>query len=304
MSQAFCDGLSRRNFLQIGGLAVGGLSLADLLHAAQPGAPSLRHKSVIMVFLPGGPSHIDICDLKPAAPAEIRGPIRSIATSVPGIEICEYLPRLARIADKFVLLRSITGGPDEHACHMCLTGWAQLGPQPSGGWPSFGAVVSKLMGPTDPAMPENINLAARMSHHPYNDPGPGFLGLQHAAYNPDEAGRANLVLNGVTLDRLDDRKRLLAAFDRSRREIARRAFLGLDAFQAQALEVLTSSRMYDALELSHEDPRVLDRYGEGTSELVTGFNAAPRLTRQFLIAPAGRGRREGGNFGLWSLRLA
>jgi hypothetical protein len=281
---SFCDRVSRRNFLKVGGLAIGSLSLSDLLRAESRAGTAARHKSVIMVFLPGGPAHIDICDLKPLAPVEIRGPFKPIATNVVGIELCEHLPRLARIADKLAILRSIVGGPDDHACHMCLTGWARQGPQPTGGFPAFGSVVSKLSDAVDPAVPENISLAPRMLHPPYNDPGPGFLGLAQAPFVPYEEAKTDMLLSGVTVDRLADRKLLLAAFDRSRRQLAERAFSGLDAFQARAFDLLTSSHMRDALELSHEDPRVVERYGPGTSELITGFNAAPRLTQQFLIA--------------------
>ena len=94
--QPFCDGIARRSFLKIGGLALGGLSLPTLLRAEGTAGTSNRHKSVIMVFLPGGPSHLDIWDLKPEAPVEIRGEFQPIPTAVPGVQICEHLPRLAQ----------------------------------------------------------------------------------------------------------------------------------------------------------------------------------------------------------------
>src|SRR3990172_4523134 len=124
-----------------------------------------------MIFLPGGPSHIDLVDLKPDAPAEIRGEFRPIATNVPGIDTCEHLPCLARVMDKIALIRSISGAVDDHACHMCYTGHPRLGPQPGGGWPNVGSVVSGLLGPTDPRVPPFAGLAATMIHPPYNDPG-------------------------------------------------------------------------------------------------------------------------------------
>src|SRR5579872_682373 len=105
-----CDGVSRRAFLQIGGLAVGGLTLADLLRAESQGAACRRHKSVIMIFLPGGPSHIDLVDLKPHAPAEIRGEFHPIASRISGIDICEHLPQLAGVMDKIAVIRSVNGG--------------------------------------------------------------------------------------------------------------------------------------------------------------------------------------------------
>ena len=131
-----------------------------------------------MVYLPGGPSHLDMYDLKPDAPIEVRGEFRPIRTAVPGIQVCEHLPQLARIMDHLAPIRTIVGGPDDHACHMCLTGWSRQGPQPLGGWPTFGSFVAKLQGAVDPTMPPYVGLAARMIHPPYNDPGPGFLGAR------------------------------------------------------------------------------------------------------------------------------
>ena len=147
----FCDGGTRRDFLKIGGLAMGGLSLPDLLRAeSKPGTKS--HKSVIMVFLPGGPSHQDMFDLKMDAPSEIRGEFKPIPTNLPGLQICEHLPRLAKMMDKFTLIRSMADCESSHDAFQCLTGRSAKG-QPPGGWPSMGAIVSKLQGQVDPAVP-------------------------------------------------------------------------------------------------------------------------------------------------------
>src|SRR5579862_1255913 len=110
----FCDGVSRRNFLKIGALGLGGLSLPQLLAAEAASGVGRSHKAVIMVFLPGGPSHQDIFDLKQDAPAEIRGEFKPIATNVSGIQICEHLPLLAKIADKYTIIRSMVGAEDNH----------------------------------------------------------------------------------------------------------------------------------------------------------------------------------------------
>src|SRR5205809_576417 len=107
--QRFCDGISRRNFLKIGALGLGGLSLRELLEAEAQAGLGKSRKAAIMIFLPGGPSHQDIFDLKPDAPLEIRGEFKPIPTSVPGIQICEHLPKLARLMDKCALIRSIVG---------------------------------------------------------------------------------------------------------------------------------------------------------------------------------------------------
>lgn len=119
--QRYCDGLSRRSFLQLGGLAVGGLSMVDLLRA-ESAAGSRSHKSVIMVYLTGGLAHQDSFDLKPNAPAEVRGEFKPTATNVPGIDICELLPKTAAIMDKLALVRSIVGLRDEHSSFQNLTG--------------------------------------------------------------------------------------------------------------------------------------------------------------------------------------
>ncbi len=278
-----CDRVPRRAFLQIGSLAVGGLTLADVLRGEARGGTSRRHKSVIMIFLPGGPSHIDLYDLKPNAPVEVRGEFRPIATSVPGVQICELLPKLARSMDKLVPIRTIVGGPDDHAVHMLHTGNSRIGPQPSGDWPTFGAVASKLLGPVEPTMPPSIGLAAKMIHPPYNDPGPGFL-ARPTRLSRLTMRRPNLALSGVTLERLADRHTLLTRFDQLRAAVDRGLPKGLEAFQQQALQVIASPKLRDALDLSHESPDVVARYGSGDPSLIPGFNAAPKMTEHLLIA--------------------
>src|SRR5438477_3576625 len=148
--QRFCDGISRRNFLRIGALGLGGLALPQLLRAEAQSGVRRSHKAVIMIFLPGGPSHQDIFDLKMDAPSEIRGEFKPISTSVPGIQICEHLPQVARLMDKLVLIRSIVGATGGHDAIQCLTGRTKRN-MPAGGWPSLGAVLSKVQGPADPA---------------------------------------------------------------------------------------------------------------------------------------------------------
>src|SRR5262249_22110875 len=242
-------------------------------------------KAIIMVYLPGGPSHLDMFDLKPEAPAGTRGGFKPIRTRVPGIQVCELLPRLAAAMDKLVLIRSITGAVDEHAAHLCLPGRPLQGPQPAGGWPSYGSVVAKVLGPADRAVPPSVNLSPRMEHDPYNDTGPGFLGVGHASFRPSGGALRDLVLRGVRLEQLDNRRALLTSFDRLRRDLDTSGILrGLDAFHQQALNVLTSPKLLEALDLSREDVRVRERYGKGDPRVEPTLKAAPRLMEPLLAA--------------------
>ena len=186
----FCDGISRRNFLRIGALSMGGLALPDILRA-QAQAGSSSHKAIIMIFLPGGPPHQDMYDIKTEAPSEIRGEFKPIRTNVPGIHICELLPRMAGMMDKLAMIRSIVSSAGSHNSFQCMTGREHRN-QPPGGWPSLGAVLSRLQGPIDPALPPFVGLAPKMGHKAWSDPGkPGFLGPAHAPFQPngDEKAR-------------------------------------------------------------------------------------------------------------------
>jgi len=280
----FCDGLSRRNFLRIGGLALGGLSLPQILRAESQSGIRRSHKAVIMVFLPGGPSHQDMFDLKLDAPREVRGEFKPISTSVPGIQICEHLPLLAKQMDKLALIRSMVGAEDRHEAAQCLTGRLARN-QPPGGWPCLGSVLSKLDGPVDRTLPPFVGLAPKMGHMEWADNGvPGFLGVGHAPFQPNKgAGKEDMTLNGVTLDRLADRRALLTSFDKFRRDVDASGLMsGLDSFNEQAFGVLTSSRLMDALDVSKEDPRVVQRYGKGDPK--NRDDGGPKLMEHFLIA--------------------
>jgi hypothetical protein len=279
----FCDGLTRRNFLQIGGLALGGLSLPGILRAEAASGVKRPHKAIIMIFLPGGPPHQDMWDLKPDAPAEIRGEFKPIKTSVPGIEVCELFPRMARMMERFTIIRSIVGADGDHYSVQCLSGRTKRN-MPPGGWPSLGSVLSKLEGPVHAAVPPFVGLAPPMGHMPWADPGqPGFLGPAHAPFKPNADGKEDMILNGITLERLNNRRDLLASFDRFRREAdASGLMAGMDAFHQQAFGVLTSSRLAEALDVTKEDVRVRDRYGRGIPD--KRDDGGPRLLDQFLVA--------------------
>ena len=279
----FCDGQSRRDFLRVGALGFGGLSLADLLRVEAHAGIRKSHKAIINIFLPGGPPHQDMFDLKPNAPQEIRGELRPINTNVPGIQISELLPRTAAIMDKLVLIRSVVGAVDDHNAFQCQTGRLARN-QPPGGWPSLGSVLSKLQGPTHPSVPPFFGLAPRMGEMRWADAGkPGFLGVGHAPFRPSGAGKDDMVLDGLTLDRLDDRKKLLTNFDHYRRDVDSSGLMdGLDSFTQQAFGMLTSSKVRDALDLDQEDPKVRARYGKGDPK--NRDDGGPKLMEHMLMA--------------------
>lgn len=297
-----CDKVSRREALRIGALGVGGLTLADLLRADAHSGQSNSHKAVIMIYMCGAPSHQDMYDLKMEAPAEIRGEFRPIPTNVPGIEISEHMPRTAAIMDKLVPLRSVVGSPSgAHDSFICYTGRTTQN-QPPGGWPSVGSVTAKVLGATNQSVPPFIGLSPDTGHPPYGSPGlPGYLGIANAAFRPSGPARKDMVLNGISMDRLGDRQSLLSDFDNLRRDVDASGTLeGLDTITQQAFGILTSSRLADALDLSKEDPEIRERYGKG--EAANFGDGAPRNLEHFLMA---RRLVEAGarvvslNFGRW-----
>lgn len=268
-SSRFCDGVSRRSFLQIGGLAMGGLSLPQILRAQEQSGESQSHKAVIMVFLAGGPPHQDMLDLKPDAPREIRGEFAPIDTSVAGIQISELMPHVAGMMDRFAIVRSLVGAEGRHDSFECCTGRQFRGNQPQGGWPAMGASLSRLMGPVDPSVPPYIDLSHKMAHDPWNIKGPGFLGMSHAPFRPDGESMQNMKLGEIRGDRFDNRTALLAELDRFRRAADQQLGRGLyDDLTEQALGVLTSSRLVEALDLEREDPEVRARYGKDNPDVL------------------------------------
>ena len=290
-SSRYCDGVTRRGFLKIGAFSFGamGFSLADLYRAEAAAAPSTgsssNHKAVINIFLGGGPPHQDMWEIKTEAPDGIRGEFRPIATNVPGIQICEVFQRLSRLMDKSVVIRSVTGGQDRHDAIQCLTGFPFGSLAPMGGRPSIGAMVSKLQGGVDPSVPPFVGLAAPTQHRPWSDAGQvGFLGPTHNPFKPDGDGLANMRLNGISVDRFQDRQALMRSFDNWRREADMNgAIAGMDAAQQRALGVLTSSRLLNALDLSQESARVRERYGDGKPYQFQ-YDGAPTVNDQLLVA--------------------
>jgi hypothetical protein len=298
-SPRFCDGLARRSFLQIGGMAMGGLSLPQIL-AAEKASPKtkggLGHKAVIMVYLPGGPTHHDTFDLKTDAPADIRSVFKPIRTKVPGIHICELLPKLAKIMDKLVVIRSLVGLKNRHESFQCYSGRPGGKPddkEPAGGWPTLGSVVSRLQGPGPNDMPPYIDAGPQMRHKPYNVAGyhdppgpiswPGFTGQRYTPFRLYGNGKSDLTLNNITVKRLEDRKGLLSGFDDFRRSADSRSEADADPFREQAFSILNSSRLARALDLKNENPTTIARYGK-SKPTTESFGGAAKNPRQLLLA--------------------
>ena len=293
----FCDGVSRRDFLKLGGLVVGGLSMPQLLRAEAAKGRGRSHKAVIMVFLAGGPPHQDMFDLKPQAPSGIRGDYRPIPTDVPGLEICEHMPRLARMMKRLVVIRSLVGAGGDHSACQCLTGYRDLISRAQGGRPSLGAIVSQLRGPVERDIPPFAGLSPRTSHAPWGNPGdPGYLGLAHAPFTPFRSDRsagatksgsdaAALGLDERTIvpDRLAGRRSLLGQLDDLRRTLGQsEAMSGMDAFTQEAFEILASRRVFEAIDLSREDPKLRARYGIG--DMNAEDDGPPCCMDHFLMA--------------------
>jgi hypothetical protein len=253
----FCDGLSRRQFLRAGALGLGGLTLADLLRQEAEGGGVQRPKSVIYIVLGGGPSHIDMYDLKPEAPAEYRGPFKPIATKLTGVQICELMPLQAQIMDRLALLRGIRSVENDHFLSEVYTGL----PRSAGRRPAFGSVISRLAG-SGTAIPSYVSLD-RPTDERFEFEKPSYAGAGHAPFRPFEEALDDLA-PVKSLDRLNDRKELLAGFDQMRRRVEQRGdWKGVDQFQAKALDIMLSPKVRDAFDLSKETPEAIERYGKG-----------------------------------------
>lgn len=276
-----CDGLSRRRFIRIGALGLGGLTLTDLLRAQEAGGEAARksNRSVILIWQHGGPSQLDTFDMKPDAPAEYRGPYRQVESNVPGMPISERMPYHAKVMDKCSIIRSFTHGDGDHwsAAHWMLTGYTGAnGVDRRPRNPSMGAVASHLLGPRRSGVPASVNM---------NDGGFGFHGAAFlgVAANPfftgsfsygNEAGRLPTssdesfkLVDGLSAERVMDRVSLLDQFDVMRRKLDRGAnFEQLDRMNQQAQEIVLSGRARDAFDLEQEDPKLREEYGPGWGE--------------------------------------
>jgi hypothetical protein len=263
--QKFCDGMTRRNFLQIGAFGAG-LTLADMLRlraSAAPGtAAPTSNKSAIMIYLPGGPSHMDMYDLKPNAPAEYRGEFRPIDTNVSGIQICEHFPLQARMFDKLAVIRSIVS-VDEHSDSLVMTGRSQR-ENMTANHPSFGSVVSRVRGQAG-TVPPFVSLRG-MSRGTE----PGFLGISHRPFTPQGEGVNNL-RPAMTAERMSQRRSLMETFDGISRELDTNGSIsGLDSFTTRAFDMISSGGVRNALDLNREPQSVRERY-RGVENFLTAL---------------------------------
>ncbi len=296
-----CDGVRRRDFLAIGWSGLLGMSLADALQAEAQARPARRARQAIMVWLSGGPATIDMWDLKPDATDSIRGEFRPIDTGVPGVQIAEPMPRLARQMNHCALVRSV-----HHtiSAHGPGTTYMTTGNPPAAAieYPAYGSLAARLL-TAAPGVPPNVGFAALRDGTAGS---PGYLGAAYGSFeiegNPAQGqlrAQGIALPSGFTLGELDDRDRLrqrfdagLAALDRSEQGS------GLTRFQHQALDVLRSNRVRDALDLDRETPQLRDQYGR--TPLGQGALAARRLVEagvRFVTLGFGSWDTHANNFG-------
>ena len=277
----FCDGVSRRSFLRIGALGMGGLALPQILRAEAQSGIRKSHKAVIMIYLPGGPPHQDTFDLKLDAPKEIRGDFNGIDTSLPGCQVGELLPLTSQCMHRLAVIRSIVGLRDEHSSFQNVTGYP-MDQSNREGKPNFGSILSHKLGQTDPAVPAFVDLFPTMQHKPYNSPRSGVLGPAHRSVQADGEDLASMKLRFVEPAQLDNRRKLLDAMDRFRRQADVHPVRNMDATYDKAFDVLTSSQLVNALDVTREDPKIRERYGLGSSKHLG--DGAPMWNDQLLAA--------------------
>jgi uncharacterized protein (DUF1501 family) len=273
----YCDGVSRRSFLQLGAVGLGTASLPRILQAKQESAAlgrAQKDTSVILIWLDGGPSHLDMYDMKPEAPAEYRGLWKPIPTNVPGMEISELFPRQAKVADKFSIVRSLHHDQGDHFAggHMMLTGRYEgvNGGDTQMRSPSLGAIATKVCGARREGMPGYVAVpyAASIGLRPGYFAG-SYLGIQHNPFETDgDPSAANFKVNnmqlsqGLSIDRLESRHALLKHFDRIRREVdTTRAMETMDRFEREAYDLVAGSAARTAFDIGSEDAKTRDLYG-------------------------------------------
>jgi hypothetical protein len=276
-----CQGFTRRTAIKTGLLGLSGLSLADLLKLRAEGAASNTGKSVILVWLDGGPSQLESYDPKPLAPREYRGPFGAMATNVPGMHISELLQSEAKHADKMALVRSVHHNTGDHfaGAHWMLTGrFGSTAADLPQKFPSVGSYISKIKGPKQPGLPAYVGLPAAHSVYIY----PGYQGAAYLgeAYNPfdvepnekylshsynTKVGKPSCLQSLTTpeAERSGNRASLLASLDKLERQVeVSRVMDAVDQYQQSALSMILSGKAKEAFNLEHEDPKLIDKYGD------------------------------------------
>ena len=253
--------------------------MPQVLYAQEKSGTS--HKAVINIFLGGGPPHQDMWDIKTEAPSEIRGPFKPISTNVAGVHIGEGFPQIASMFDKFTAIRSVVGSDGSHDGHQCVTGWKRKDMVSGTSYPAIGACASKILGPVDPAVPVAVGLADPTQHMPWSEAGgAGYLGDTHKPFKPNGEMMEDLKLN-LEVERFKNRKDLLNGFANLNKTIDQA--VNVDTFTEEAFGVLTSSSLVDALDLSKEDPKIREMYGDG-KPFKFQYDGAPTVNEHVLMA--------------------
>ena len=261
-----CEGSSRRDFMRVGGLGLTGMTLAGALrNQSMAGTAARSEKSVIWLWLSGGPTHVETFDPKMTAPAEYRSMTGEVKTNIPGVTLGGHFEKMAQVADKMAFVRSFAHTNSGHSggTHYIMTGYdnrlADNGAVSSR--PGIGSIVSRMRGTNHPntGIPTYIRLGGIFAD------GPAFLGTAYGPFDPAGEARRNMTLS-VDKIRLDKRRAMLKGIDNMRRDIDRKKLInGLDSFEEQAFDLILS-RSQEAFDLKYEDPRVVDRYGKGLGE--------------------------------------
>jgi len=279
----FCDH-TRRNFLRVGALAGLGLTLSDLLriNGGVARAGQAQPRSAIHIFLAGGPSHFETFDPKPEAPVEIRGPYNPISTNVAGTRVCETVPLLAQLADKYSLIRSCCHDNTGHGGgqRYTNTGYksASLEDELPHDYPHAGSIVAKVRGPIQQGMPTYLQFGGNGRGHD------AYLGPAYSPFSVYSNGKpVGLELTpSIKLDRLDDRRQLLRQLDTMKRQAeSGRKMDSLDALEQQAFDMLTSTAAKESFDIKREDEKVRQRYGDHDA------GKCCLLARRFVEAGAG-----------------
>jgi len=258
---------SRRWFLQTGTAGLAGLSLADLLRQrASANGSTAKKKSVLLFWLSGGPSHIDMWDPKPDAPQEIRGPYRAIDTAVPGILVCEHLPLTAQLMPKLSIIRSVDCSASNHTPITMQAGNALARRTDDGndgqGYPSMGSIVARLRGSNAPNLPAFVGLADSWKADVW---GAGHMGNAYEPVNGKELPGRLAMPKGIAIDRVQQRDALRHEFDRLRRDLdLSRAMDSADRFSQMAVDMVTSPHVQQAFNVAQEPEKLRDAYGRGS----------------------------------------